>query len=56
MIYQYTDRNYTNIENLTVAPDTHVIKSTHKLGLISDKEFTSPDVQLIVIDKWNKTI
>lgn len=54
VIYQYTDRNYTNIENLTVAPDTHVIKSTHKLGLISDKEFTSPDVQLIVIDKWNK--
>lgn len=54
VIYQYTDRNYTNIKNLTVAPDTHVIKSTHKLGLISDKEFTSPDVQLIVIDKWNK--
>ena len=54
VIYQYTDRNYTNIEDLTVAPDTHVIKSTHKLGLISDKEFTSPDVQLIVIDKWNK--
>ena len=54
VIYQYTDRNYTNIENLTVAPDTHVIKSTHKLGIISDKEFTSPDVQLIVIDKWNK--
>lgn len=54
VIYQYTDRNYTNIKNLTVAPDTHVIKSTHKLGIISDKEFTSPDVQLIVIDKWNK--
>lgn len=54
VIYQYTDRNYKNIEKLTVAPDTHVIKSTHKLGVINDKEFTSPDVQLIVIDKWNK--
>lgn len=54
VIWQYTDREYKNIENLTVAPDTHVIKATHKLGLINDKELESSDVQLIVIDKWNK--
>lgn len=54
VIWQYTDREYKNIENLTVAPDTHVIKATHRLGLINDKELEKADVQLIVIDKWNK--
>lgn len=54
VIYQYTDRKYKNIENLTVAPDTHVIKATHKLGLITDEELNRNDVQLIVIDKWNE--
>lgn len=54
VIYQYTDRKYTNIENLTVAPDTHVCKATHKLGLITDDEFNSSNVQQIVIDKWQE--
>ena len=54
VIYQYTDRKYKNIEKLTVAPDTHVVKSTHRLGLITDEELTRSDVQLIVIDRWNE--
>lgn len=33
VIYQYTDRKYINIENLTVAQDTHVCKANYKLGL-----------------------
>lgn len=53
VIWQYTDREYKNIENLTVAPDTHVVKATHKLGLITDEELNRSDVQLIVIDRWN---
>ena len=54
VIYQYTDRKYKNIEHLTVAPDTHVIQSTHKLGLISDEELNRNDVQQIVVDRWNE--
>lgn len=54
VIYQYTDKVYKNIENLTVAPDTHVCKSTFKLGLITDDEFNSNNVQLIVIDRWKE--
>ena len=54
VIYQYTDRKYKNIENLTVAPDTHVCKATYKLGLITDDEFNSANVQLIVIDRWKE--
>ena len=54
VIYQYTDRKYKNIEHLTVAPDTHVIQATHKLGLISDEELNRNDVQQIVVDRWNE--
>jgi endonuclease III len=56
VIYQYTDREYKDIENLTVAPDTHVIKATHKLGLITDEELKRSDVQKIVIDRWNNIL
>lgn len=54
VIYQYTDRKYKNIEHVTVAPDTHVIQATHKLGLISDEELNKNDVQFIVVDRWNE--
>lgn len=54
VIWQYTDREYKNMDHLTVAPDTHVVKATHKLGLITDEEFERADVQLIVIDRWNE--
>lgn len=54
VIWQYTEVEYINIENLTVAPDTHVIKSTHRLGLISDEELDSSNVQNIVIERWNE--
>ena len=54
VIYQYTDKKYKNIEKLTVAPDTHVVKATYRLGLITDDELSKSDVQLIVIDRWNE--
>lgn len=54
VIYLYTNEKYQNIENLTVAPDTHVIKSTHRLGLITDEELMSSNVQEIVIKRWNE--
>ena len=47
---------YTNIEKLTVAPDTHVCKATLKLGLITDEEFHSHNVQQIVIDRWQELL
>lgn len=56
VIWQYTDKEYKNIENLTVAPDTHVVKATHRLGLITDEELNRSDVQLIVIDRWNELL
>lgn len=54
VIYQYTDRKYQNIEKLTVAPDTHVCKATYHLGLITEEEFNSGNVQRIVIEAWQE--
>ncbi len=56
VIYQYTDRTYKNIGSLTVAPDTHVVKATYRLGLIDDKELNSANVQKIVIERWNNLL
>lgn len=54
VIYQYTDCEYQNIGKLTVAPDTHVCKATHRLGMITDEEFAAGNVQSIVIERWQE--
>lgn len=54
VISQYTDMKYKNIEDLTVAPDTHVVKATHQLGLITAEELEKSNVQEIVIERWNQ--
>ena len=56
VLYQYTDRKYKNIKDLTIAPDTHVIKATKKLGLITDEEYNRNDVQQLVIDRWKELL
>lgn len=56
VLYQYTDIKFKNIDKLTVAPDTHVVKASHRLGIISDEELNSSNVQLIVIERWDKLL
>ncbi|MBQ7782502.1 MAG: hypothetical protein IJ368_00890, partial [Oscillospiraceae bacterium] len=54
VICQYTDRRFQNINELTVAPDTHVCKASLKLGVITEEEYNSANVQEIVIKAWKK--
>ena len=56
VIWQYTDRKYKNIECLTVAPDTHVCRSTYKLGLITEEEYHASNVQEITIKRWQELL
>ena len=56
VLYQYTDIKFKNIEKLTFAQDTHVVKASYKLGVITEKELNSNNVQLIVIDRWNQIL
>ena len=56
VLYQYTDIRFKNIEELTVAPDTHVVKASYRLGIITEQELNSSNVQLIVIERWNEIL
>ena len=56
VLYQYTDVNFKSIDKLTVAPDTHVCKATYKLGLITEEEFNSSNVQIITIERWENIL
>ena len=56
VLYQYTDIKFKNLEALKIAPDTHVVKATHRLGLINDRELELNNVQTIVIDRWNELL
>ncbi len=56
VIYQYTDRKFVDVGQLTVAPDTHVCKASLRLGLINEEEFNSSNVQLIVIERWKELL
>ncbi|MBQ9791325.1 MAG: hypothetical protein IJW28_01940 [Clostridia bacterium] len=56
VLYQYTDIKFKNLQELTIAPDTHVVQSSRKLGLISEEDFIKSDVQLIVIKRWNELL
>ncbi len=56
VLYQYTDIRFKNIEELTVAPDTHIVKASYRLGIITEQELNSSNVQLIVIERWNEIL
>ncbi len=49
---QYTDVQFIDRENLTVAPDTHVIQASQRLGVISEEEMHLANVQQIVAERW----
>lgn len=53
---QYTDVKFVDRENITVAPDTHVIQASEKLGVISTKEVAQSNVQEIVANRWQEIL
>lgn len=44
--------NFVDREQITVAPDTHVIQSSRQLGLISENEAERSDVRALVAERW----
>ncbi len=47
---------WRNRENITVAPDTHVIQASVKLGVITNPESSLPNVQEIVTARWKELL
>ena len=53
---QYTDVKFIDRENITVAPDTHVIQASERLGVISSGEALQGNVQEIVASRWQEIL
>lgn len=49
---QYTDVQFIDRENISVAPDTHVIQASQRLGVISEEEMLAANVQQLVAERW----
>ena len=52
VLEQYTDIEFADRENITVAPDTHVIQASQKLGLITAAESRLSNIQTLLADRW----
>lgn len=52
VMLQYTDAIFVDRENITVAPDTHVIQASVKLGLLSKEEADKSDAREHVSELW----
>lgn len=53
---QYTDAKFIDRENITVAPDTHVIQASERLGVISSEETGQNGIQEIVASRWQQIL
>lgn len=54
VISTYTDAKLTGKEYLSIAPDTHVIQASKKLGLIDEKHLESHNLQHIINLAWSE--
>lgn len=52
VIEQYTDMRFTDRQCITIAPDTHVIQASLRLGVITEAEALQSDVQTLVAERW----
>ncbi|MDD3669415.1 MAG: hypothetical protein PHX68_03990 [Alphaproteobacteria bacterium] len=52
VVEQYTDAELKNRDFITIAPDTHVIQSSVKLGVITAREASELKSRDVLADKW----
>ena len=50
---QYTDAKFIDREHITVAPDTHVLQASVKLGLIEVEDIEKPNIRTVVSELWS---
>lgn len=53
---QYTDVKFIDREHITVAPDTHIIQASCKLGIIDESEKARADIQDLVSERWQSIL
>jgi|GEM_PF-148584 len=53
---QYTDAAFADTENISIAPDTHVLQASVKLGLIRPEALDHPHIRETVSELWNEAL
>ena len=56
VLEQYTDIQFVDRENITVAPDTHVVQASTRLGVISEEEAESSHGQELLASRWEELL
>lgn len=56
VLEQYTDISFADRENISIAPDTHIIQASLKLGIIEETELDRQDLQDIVAERWQEIL
>ena len=53
---KYTDVQFTDRENITVAPDTHVLQASQRLGIITPEDAARSDAQQLTAARWQELL
>ena len=56
VLEQYTDIKFVDRENITVAPDTHVVQASQKLGVVTPEEVQSTNIQTVLAQRWENIL
>ena len=56
VIEQYTDADFKNRGFITVAPDTHIIQASERLGIITTTEAQNPNIRDELAARWEKLL
>lgn len=56
VIESYTDLSFRDRGRITVAPDTHVIKASVRLGLLTQEQAERPDVRRLAAERWSEVL
>ena len=53
---QYTDADLKDKEYLNIAPDTHIIQSSIKLGVIDENSLSASQLQKEIAERWQQIL
>ncbi len=56
VLTQYTSFKFINRSEISVAPDTHVLQASLKLGVITEQDMKRSDIREFVSAKWKKIL
>ncbi len=56
VISQYTNVTFVNMEHVSVAPDTHVLQASVKLGVINNEDLNKNNIREIVSERWRQVL